>query len=182
MNEFTKVNRADAEVIGEIDGWIDKIREYLRDFFGGEIEQARGTQFGDCVSKVYYLFEIASVQPSKFRGVRDELGRLQAGALVEPYFDYLEIDAFTNAPWNVLKDQPETIKGAATSQMEELVEESNELGFGGRISLIAIERAIVFYTRIGFTQEDDSRSLELIPTAAARFLQRQRNRRRTLNQ
>jgi GNAT superfamily N-acetyltransferase len=101
---------------------------------------------------------------------------------VEPYFDCLDIDAFTNAPWNVLKDQPETIKGAATSLMEELVEESKELGFGGRISLIAIERAIVFYTRIGFTQEDDSRSLELIPTAAARFLQRQRNRRRTLNQ
>ena len=183
MNRFTLVDRADAEVIGEIDGWLDKIREYLRDFFGGEIEQARGTQFGDCVSKVYYLFEIASAQPNKFRGVRDEFGRLQAGSIVEPYFDYLAVDTFTNSPWNVLKNQPETLKGAATSLMEELVKESVELGFGGRIKLIAIERAVVFYTRIGFTQEeDDSRSLELTPTAAARFLERQRNRRRSENQ
>ena len=67
--------------------------------------------------------------------------------------------------------------------MEELVKESVELGFGGRIKLIAIERAVVFYTRIGFTEEeDDSRSLELTPTAAARFLERQRNRRRSENQ
>ncbi len=135
------------------------------------------------VWKVYYLFEIASVQPNKFRGVRDELGRLQAGSIVEPYFDYLDIDAFTNSPWNVLKNQPETIKGAATSLMEEIVKESFDNGFGGRIKLIAIERAKSFYTRIGFTQEeDDSRSLELTPTAAARFLERQRNRRRTPNQ
>lgn len=104
MNEFTRVSKADGEVIEEIDGWIDKIREYLRDFFGGDTEQARGTQFGDCVSKVYYLFEIATAQPNKFRGVRDE-SKLQAGAIIEPYFDYLDVDTFVNAPWNVLKNQ-----------------------------------------------------------------------------
>ena len=38
MNEFALVNRADAEVIGEIDGWIDKIENYLRDFFAGDIQ------------------------------------------------------------------------------------------------------------------------------------------------
>ena len=95
MNEFTLVNRADVEVIGEIDGWIVKIENYLRDFFGGDIEQVRGTEFGDCISKVNYLFEIALAQPSKFRGVRDEFGRVQAGAIVEPYFDCLDVDMAT---------------------------------------------------------------------------------------
>lgn len=183
MNEFILVNEANAEVIKEIDGWIDKIGEYLRDFFDGESDRARGTQFGDCISKVYYLSEIAITEPGKFRGVKDELGRLQAGAIVESYFNYLEIDTLTNAPWNVLKNQPETIKGAATSLMEQIIIESKELGFEGYIKLIAIERAKSFYTKIGFTEEESSsRILELKPTVAERFLERQRNHRYSKNQ
>lgn len=183
MNEFSLVVEADAEVQREIDGWLDKIRQYLRDFFESDIERTLGTEFGDCISKVIYLADRAVAEPDTFRGVRDVRGRLQAGAIVAPYFDYLDIDALTNAPWNVLKNQPETIKGAATSLMEELVNESFELGMMGRIKLIAIERAKSFYTKIGFTQEeDDSRSLELTPTAALGFLQQQRNRRRNQSQ
>jgi len=182
MNKFTLVDEANAEVIKELDGWLNKIEIYLRDFFDGEIEQARGTQFGDCISKVNYLFEIALAQPRKFRGVRDELGRLQAGAIVEVYFDFMDVDAIANAPWNVVKNQPETIKGAAISLMEQVIIESKELGFGGCIRLIAIERAKSFYTKIGFTEDEDSSwSLELKPTAAERFLERQRNRRRSEN-
>ncbi len=145
MNEFSLVNRADAEVQRDIDGWLDKIREYLRDFFENDIERTLGTEFGDCISKVIYLADRAVADPDTFRGVRDVQGRLQAGAIVAPYFNYLDVDAFTNAPWNVLKNQPETIKGAATSLMAELVNESFELGMMGRIKLIAIERAKSFY-------------------------------------
>lgn len=177
MNEFTRVSKADGEVIEEIDGWIDKIREYLRDFFGGDIEQARGTQFGDCVSKVYYLFEIATAQPNKFRGVRDE-SRLQAGAIIEPYFDYLDVDTFVNAPWNVLKNQPETLKGAGTSLMEELVKESFELGFSGRIRLCPLQRAKQFYADIGFVETLEG-DWELTESAALRFLEEQRQFRET---
>lgn len=84
---------------------------------------------------------------------------------------------------NVLKNQPETLKGAATSLMEELVNESKELGMSGRIKLVAIERARLFYTKIGFTESEDSpRELELTPTAAEEFLERQRSRRRTGSQ
>ena len=183
MNEFSLVKGADAEVLGEIEGWIDKIENYLRDFFDGELERVRGTEFGDCISKVNYLFESSVAEPGTFRGVRDMRGRLQAGAIVEPYFDYFEIDAFTNAPWNVLKSQPETLKGAATSLMEELVNESFELGMSGRIKLVAIERALSFYTKIGFTESEDGLGeLELTPAAAERFLERQRSHRRNENQ
>ncbi len=183
MNEFVFVKGADAEVLGEIEGWIDKIENYLRDFFDGDLERVRGREFGDCISKVNYLFESSVAEPGTFRGVRDMQGRLQAGAIVEPYFDYFEIDAFTNAPWNVLKNQPETLKGAATSLIEELVNESFELGMSGRIKLVAIERARLFYTKIGFTESEDlPRELELTPTAAERFLERQRSRKRTGSQ
>lgn len=52
---------------------------------------------------------------------------------------------FTNAPWNVIKNQAETLKGAATSLMEELVNESKSLGFSGRLKLYSIPRAKQFY-------------------------------------
>ncbi len=51
---------------------------------------------------------------------------------------------FTNAPWNVIKTQPETLQGAATS-LEELVNESKSLGFSGRLKLYSIPRAKHFY-------------------------------------
>ncbi len=183
MNKFSLVNRADAEVQRDIDGWLDKIREYLRDRFENDIERTLGTEFGDCISKVIYLADRAIAEPDTFRGVRDVQGRQQAGALVAPYFNYLDVDAFTNAPWNVMKNQPETIKGAATYLIEELVNESFELGMMGRIKLIAIKRAKSFYTKIGFNEEeDDSRSLELTSTAALEFLRRQRSLRRNQSQ
>lgn len=90
------------------------------------------------------------------------------------------IDAFATAPWNILENQPETIKGAGTSLMEELVNESKDLGFEGRLKLFTIERARSFYTKIGFTEgEDGLGGLELTPKAAERFLERQKRRRRT---
>lgn len=173
MNEFTFVNEANAEVVRQIEGWIGKIGEYLREFFDGDSERVRGTQFGDCISKVYYLFEIATIEPNKFCGVKDELGRLQAGAIIELYFDYLEIDTLTNAPWNVLKNQPETLKGAATSLMEILINESVDRGFSGRIKLYPLQRAKEFYTDIGFVESAEG-DWELTEEAALNFLEEQR--------
>jgi hypothetical protein len=173
MNEFSLVRRADAEVLQDINDWTDKIEIYLRDLFNSDRERVRGTEFGDCISKVVYLFERAVVEPEAFRGVKDIQGRLQAGAIVEPYFDYLEIDALTNAPWNVLENQPETLKGAATSLMEELVKESFELGMMGCMKLYPVQRALIFYTNIGFVESDEG-DWELTPEAAERFLEEQR--------
>lgn len=176
MNEFYLVKGADAEVIQDIDGWNDKIRDYLRDFFDGEVERVRGTRFGDNIAKIIYMIERAVMEPNTFRGVRDVQNRLQAGAIVEEEIDCLYVDAFATAPWNILGSQPETIKGAGTSLMEELVKESLELGYMGRVRLFAIERALSFYTGIGFIADlDSSRSLELTPDSALGFLERQRN-------
>ncbi|MBE9018605.1 hypothetical protein C7Y66_14550 [Chroococcidiopsis sp. CCALA 051] len=173
MNKFTLVNRADATVQRDIDGWSDKIKSYVRELFENDIERPLGTEFGDCIVKVIYISDRAVAEPEIFRGVRDELGRLQAGAIVEPYFDYLDVDALTNAPWNVLKNQPETLKGAATSLMEELIKESFELGFSGRIRLYPLQRAKQFYADIGFVESDEG-DWELTEDAALRFLEEQR--------
>lgn len=139
--------------------------------------------FGDNISKTAYITERIVMEPDTFRGVRDVFRRLQAGAIVEEENDCLYIDAFSSAPWNVLKNQPETLKGAGTSLMEELVRESIDLRFEGRLKLLAISRARSFYIKIGFTENEEGLGeLELTPEAAERFLEQQRRRRRTERQ
>ncbi|MGL5806030.1 MAG: hypothetical protein ACRC11_11415 [Xenococcaceae cyanobacterium] len=170
---FISVKGANAEVIQDIEGWNDKIRNYLRDFFDGELERVRGTRFGDNIAKIAYMTERAIIEPSTWRGVRDVNSRLQAGAIVEEELDFLFLDALVTAPWNVLGNQSETISGAGTTLMEELVKESFELGNEGRIRLYPLQRSIQFYRTIGFV-ETDSLDWELTPFAASKFLEKQR--------
>lgn len=83
------------------------------------------------------------------------------------------------APWNVLRNQPESLRGFGTLLIEELVKESIDLGLLGRLKLYPIERALFFYRDIGFTESDDfSEEIELAPIAAKNFLKRQERRRR----
>lgn len=180
MNTFTFVKQADSSTRVQILEWNIKIQQYLENYYNNQIERATGTEFGDCMSKVAYLAEGVIVEPESFRGVKDASGRLQAGALVEEYFDCLYIDTLTNAPWNVIKNQPETVKGAATSLIEQLVLESIELEYNGRLRAISIERAKPFYLKIGFIEEEDApMSLELTPTQAGSFLAQQNLRRQS---
>ncbi len=183
MNQFNAVKGADASVRIQLLGWNDKALEYLQDFYSGDIERIRGTEFGDSIAKIAALIEKAVTEQSSFRGVRDVQGKLQAGAIVEEYFDYLFVDNLASAPWNVLGSQPESTRGAGTSLMEELVKESIHLGFEGRLKLYPVERALSFYRGIGLIESEDSpRELELTPLAARRFLERQERRRRTGSQ
>ena len=115
------------------------------------------------------------------RGVRDIQGRLQAGAIVledggylyqsEEYRDYLYLDTLSNAPWNVIKNQLETVPGAATSLIEEIVKESIQLDYHGIVKTLAIKRAKLFYTKVGFIENPDgSGEMVLNEQAASRFL------------
>lgn len=179
MNKFRLVKGVNTEVLREIQGWTNKIESYVWELFDGELKLIRGTQFADNIAKITYIAERVIIEPSSFMGVRDVQNRLQAGAIVEEDIDFLFLDAFASAPWNVLGNQPESIRGAGTSLMEELVKQSIDLGFVGRLKLYPIERARSFYRDIGFTQSEDwSGELELTPAAALRFLERQQQRRR----
>ena len=50
-NRFTYVNYADRRVTTDLLYWQDKIQDYLIEFYGGNRNNALGTQFGDCASK-----------------------------------------------------------------------------------------------------------------------------------
>jgi len=156
-------------------------------FYEGEINRTQGTQFGDCIAKIGYLAQRTIAEPQNFRGVRDVQGRLQAGAIVlgdggylyqsAEYREYLYLDTLSNAPWNVIKNQPETVTGAATCLVEEIVKESIQLEYDGIVKTLAIKRAKPFYTRVGFIENPDiSGEMVLNEQAASRFLLEQQRR------
>lgn len=178
MNEFSLVKGADAEVLRQIQGWSDKIREYMRDLFDTDFARVRGTRFGDNIAKITYIAERVVMKPNSFRGVRDVHSWLQAGAIVEEDIEFLFVDAIASAPWNVLGTQPETIKGAGTTLMEELVKESRALGFEGRMRLYSLQRSEQFYTDIGFVETSEG-DWELTEEMASLFLEEQRQFRET---
>ena len=177
MNEFNFVKSADAEVRRDIAYWEEKANGYVEEIFDNDIERVYGTQFGDNLAIIADLAENTTAAPETFRGVRDQVGRLQAAAIVHQVSNYLEVDFMATAPWNILQNQPESVRGAGTALMEELVKESSDLGFGGHLKLYSIPRARQFYEKIGLeaTSEGD---WELSPRAAEEFLlRRERNRR-----
>lgn len=177
MNDFDLIDAANTRVQQDIAQWEDKADEYVSEFFDDDMERIYGTQFGDNLAIISDLAENATTEPETFRGVRDRAGRLQAAAIVHQRSNYLEVDLIATAPWNILQNQPESVKGAGTSLMEQLVKESQELGFEGRLKLYAIPRAKQFYEKIGL-EETDEGDWELTRQAAVRFLERQERRRR----
>jgi hypothetical protein len=176
LNEFELVESADARVQQDIADWENKINDYVSEFFNNELERIYGTQFGDNLAIVADIAENATAEPESFRGVRDSEGRLQAAAIVHLQRDYLEVDSISTAPWNIFPNQLESLKGAGTALMEELVKESLNSGFGGRLKLYAIPRAKQFYEKLGL-EETAQGDWELSPSAAERFLERQERRR-----
>ena len=177
VQEFNVAKSADAQVQHDIANWENKADDYVNEFFDNEIERIYGTQFGENLAIISDIAENATAEPKTFRGVRDRAGRLQAAAIIYQRSNYLEVDLIATAPWNILPNQPESIKGAGTALMENLVKESVDLGFGGRLKLYAIPHAKQFYEKIGL-EETDEGDWELTPQAAERFLERQERRRR----
>ncbi|GJD18025.1 hypothetical protein RIVM261_029810 [Rivularia sp. IAM M-261] len=176
MNVFTYIKGADPTIRRQIDEWDAKAKEYLVSLYEGDIERAKGTKFGDCISKIESLLDMIITDSENFRGVTDTDNRLQAGAIIENRSDYLYIDIFTNSPWNVVKNQPETKAGAATSLVEGIVRESIELGQNGIIKANILRRAIPFYEKIGFVEENGSGEFMLTETASRNFLITQASR------
>lgn len=187
INRFSYVIGADRATQNELISWVSTSLQYINLYFEGDRSRIVRTKFGDCVSKVEYLADLA-IDPenaSLFRGVRDINGRLQAGAIVSfsnaliyPYTeerDYLSIDPFTTPPWNCLEGVtfPETVKGAGTWLMSEIVQEVIDTEIAGVIKLFAIDRAKSFYLSMGFQENPDyEREMILTPEEARLFLSR----------
>ena len=181
MSDFNSISGANTKVQQNIAQWEDKADEYVSELFDDEMESIYGTRFGDNLAIISDIAENATTQPETFRGVCDREGRLQAAAIVHQRSDYLEVDLIATAPWNVLQNQPESVKGAGTALMEELAKESIDLGFGGRLKLYTIPRAKQFYEKIGLGETDEG-DWELTPQAAQRFLEQQERLRAEVGQ
>ncbi len=122
------------------------------------------------------VMETVETEPGNFRGLIEQRGHLQAAATVKNQGTHLEVEEIVTAPWNILQNDVESVKGAGTALMEELIKESIQLGFEGGLKLIPIPSAVPFYHKIGF-KETDGGYWELTPQAAKEFLEQQESRR-----
>lgn len=77
----------------------------------------------------------------------------------------------TNSPWNTLVyPQSEQRKGAATSLVEELIKESQSLGFNVILKAVKVPSVSEFYRKIGFIEESGTGWMTLSSDAASEFL------------
>ncbi|RUT11228.1 hypothetical protein DSM107010_34970 [Chroococcidiopsis cubana SAG 39.79] len=181
----------------DISNWKQKADDYIKEFFDNQTERTKGTKFGEFLDILEEMTKQIAAHPECFRGLRDRKGRLQAAAIVHDPRDYydetesdyeidlescnLELEFLATAPWNILQNQPESVKGAGTALMETLIKESIDLGFEGRLEAYTIPGSLPFYQKIGFDKSvpdnlDDSK-WELSSEAAKEFLKRQESSR-----
>lgn len=109
---------------------------------------------------VFLIQETALLQPEDFRGVIDDLGNLQAGAIVTEIDDSLYLDYIATAPWNLRPTLPKYCQGAASSLIRSIVRESLDRGYNGRI-IVDVTGSIGFYQKMGFV--DTGRGSDNIP-------------------
>ena len=116
----------------------------------------------------------ALLQPEDFRGVRDRASNLQAGAIVTDMAEYIYVDFLASAPWNITGDEPRAVRRAATMLMAQIVRESIDKGYGGRVVVDAIGSTADFYRIMGFIETGEGEGftpeMALTPEAARDFL------------
>ena len=189
INKFEYVNYASDVIIGNLSFWQEKILDYSIEFYQGSLNDAIGTEFGDCIVKSYELLECTLDNPTMFRGVINN-NMLQAGAIIDYRFgeiylydepqQHILIDIFCSAPWNCLSEPvEETRKGAAPWLITDLIEEINESSSSqcGIFKVAATPRAIKAYEKMGFQENPDgSREMILTPERALQFVERYKSR------
>lgn len=182
-NRFDYINYATDIVISNLFDWRQNIESYLIQFYGGNIINALGSKFGDCIAKSSELLDYALDNPIMFRGVMSD-NILQAGAIIDYRFgeiylyeepqDHVLIDILCSAPWNCLPESiEETKKGAAPWLMADLIEEINEVSKRCRIfKVAATPRAVEAYKKMGFQESPDgSREMILTEQRALEYLE-----------
>ncbi len=154
---FFAVNRANPNVHNELSKWLVAATINLN-LQTEELQLRRRLQINARI--VFLIQEIALLQPEDFRGVRDNLDNLQAGAIVSAIDDSLYLDYIATAPWNLRPTLSKYCQGAASSLIRSIVRESLERGYNGRI-IVDVTGSIGFYQKMGFV--DTGRGSENIP-------------------
>ncbi len=143
---FFAIDRADPNVHNELREWILSATSNLN-LQTEELELTRKLQINARI--VFLIQETALMQPEDFRGVRDDLGNLQAGAIVSAIDDSLYLDYIATAPWNLIPNLSKYCQGAASSLIRSIVRESLDRGYNGRI-IVDVTGSIGFYQKMGF--------------------------------
>lgn len=145
---FFAIDRADTNIYNQLREWlvvaIDSINAQT-----DNLELLRKLQINARI--ILLIQETALLQPEDFRGVKDEIGHLQAGAIVTAMDDHLYLDYIATAPWNLVEISPKHIRGAAKSLVCSIARESFERGYNGRIIVDAAGSA-GFYQKMGFVE------------------------------
>ncbi|WP_052672547.1 GNAT family protein [Aliterella atlantica] len=172
---FSVVNQANSVVHRDLQQWSQIATASVNQAIENDSPLRRRIEVNANV--ISDLLLEALVSPEDFRGVRDDRGNLQAGAIVIDMDDHLFVEYLVTAPWNVTQDSPLSVKKAATALMAQLALESDTNGHFGRILLYAIPDAIEFYQKIGFIETGEGSpnapEMELTIAAARRLINRQ---------
>lgn len=177
MRTFSVVNQADSAVQRDLEEWNrvagENVNQALQALEADSPIRRRIEQNARVVS---FIQEESLVSPEDFRGIRDDRGNLQAGAIVIDMDDHLFVEYIATAPWNVTGDSPRSIGKAATALMAQLARESYRNEHEGRIILNAIPDAIEFYRKIGLVETGEGSpnapEMELTPAAARQLMNR----------
>lgn len=179
MNEFRYIIGATREVRQGLVIWADKIREYIDSYYGGNEENARGTEFYRAILKTRVIIDSLLEKEDGFRSVFDDQNLLASICIIQDtsifiddeLVDCLEIESLTNSPWNTIESlQLERRKGAATSLVEGIIRESRASGLSDIFKLMTIPDAKIFYQKIGFEETNGSGEMILNSNAASMFL------------
>ena len=102
---FSVVNQANFTVRRDLDEWDrvaqEKVNQALKALEADSPMRRRIEQNARVVS---FIQVEALTAPEDFRGVRDDRGNLQAGAIVIDMDDHLFVEYIATAPWNVTGD------------------------------------------------------------------------------
>jgi hypothetical protein len=162
---FFAIDRANPNIHNELSEWIVAATINLN-LQTEELELRRRLQINARI--VFLIQETALLQPEDFRGVKDDLGNLQAGAIVTEIDDSLYLDYIATAPWNLIPILPKYCQGAASSLIRSIVRESLDRGYNGQI-IVDVTGSVGFYQKMGFvdTGRGSANIPEMVLTAEA---------------
>lgn len=171
---FYFVNQADEAIVRDLEEWRQVAAELVNQAIENNSPLRSRIEINANVISDMQIEGLVS--PEDFRGVRDDRGNLQAGAIVIDMDDHLFVEYLATAPWNITQEEARAVRKATTALMVLLARESDRNGHSGRIMLYSIPDAINFYQKIGFVETGEGSpnapEMELTGAAARRLMNR----------
>lgn len=124
--------------------------------------------------EIHSQIELTLSSPnSRFSGIFDKDGNLQALANLTRKKGHIYIDYLMTAPHNLIPGDPRAAKGSGSAAIESVINLSADSGRLGKVKLTALRDAVPFYKKIGFSergQGDALPKMDLSPDAAREFM------------